>query len=288
MWIYSWKRTGNRMTFDFDISRDNNALIKRLQEAAAYGRVSHAYIFEGDSRSQKRKFAEGFIKEILCPENKAAYEKRNCAGCSICSKIDHGNHEDIVYVSSDGSSVKDAQIIEVQERLKVKPFGSRNIVVVEDSDYMTARAQNRFLKTLEEPPAGTVIILLSENMENLLPTIQSRCVKYRLNCFSDKEEAKAMSEGKEIFKMTLEHAPFYKMKGKLEKIAKDKESTAEFLDSLQTEYRNLLINDTSSIHKIKDEEIIRRVHAVETARRQIKQGVSSSYALKNLILKIGG
>ena len=78
------------------------------------------------------------------------------------------------------------------------------------------------------------------------------------------------------------------MKGRLEKIARDKENTAEFLDSLQMEYRNLLINDSSSIRKIKDEEIMNRIHEVETARRQIKQGVSPSYALKNLILKIGG
>lgn len=276
------------MIFDFEMRRDNNALVRRLEEAAAKSSVSHAYIFEGDSRSKKRKFAEGFIKEILCPENRTVYEKRECSRCSICSKIDHDNHEDIIYVSAVGNSVKDAQIVEVQERLKVKPFGSRNIVVVEDSDVMTVRAQNRFLKTLEEPPAGTVIMLLSENMENLLPTIQSRCVKYRLNCFSEREETQAISAGKEIFEMTLEHMPFYKMKGMLEKIAKDKESTAEFLDSLQTEYRNLLINDASSIRMIKDEEIISRVHAVETARRQIKQGVSSSYALKNLILKIGG
>lgn len=283
-----WKRAGDGMSFDFEMRRDNDALIRRLEEAAAEDRVSHAYIFEGDSRLDKRKFAEGFIKEILCPKTETEYENRDCRGCSICSKIDHGNHEDIIYISSDGNSVKDAHIIEVQERIKIKPFGSRNIVVVEDSDAMTVRAQNRFLKTLEEPPEGAVIILLSENMENLLPTIQSRCVKYRLNCFSEKEENQSVSAGREIFEMTLMHAPFYKMKGRLEKIARDKENTAEFLDSLQMEYRNLLINDSSSIRKIKDEEIMNRIHEVETARRQIKQGVSPSYALKNLILKIGG
>lgn len=276
------------MSFDFEFERDNKVLIKRLRKAIREGKISHAYIFEGDSRSKKKKFAEGFIKEILCPLSVKEPEERNCRGCVICEKIDHGNHEDLIYVSADGNSIKDAQIVKVQERIKTKPFGDRNIVLIEDSDVMTIRAQNRFLKTLEEPPGGTVIILLSENMENLLPTIQSRCVKYRLNWFDVNNEGKSTSSGKEIFGMTLGDEPFYKMKAKIEKIAKDSEGVKQFLDDIQMEYRNLLINDSSDILMIKDEEIMNRIHAVEIARRQIRQGVSASYALKNLILKIGG
>ena len=58
--------------------------------------------------------------------------------------------------------------------------GGRNIAILEDADTMTVRAQNRFLKTLEEPQPGTVIMLLSENSRMLLPTIRSRCVRVRV------------------------------------------------------------------------------------------------------------
>ena len=59
-------------------------------------------------------------------------------------------------------------------------MGDRNIAVIKDADTLTVRAQNRLLKTLEEPFEGTVIMLLSENRENLLDTIKSRCIMYRL------------------------------------------------------------------------------------------------------------
>ena len=95
-------------------------------------------------------------------------------GCAIGARpIDcllyTSNHEDIFYVRKDGNSIKDENMSALQERLKNKPLGERNIAIVEDADTMTLRAQNRILKTLEEPPSGTVIILLSENTE-------SRCV----------------------------------------------------------------------------------------------------------------
>ena len=75
---------------------------------------------------------------------------------------------------------QDEQISKVQSDIKKKPMEERHMVVIQDADTMTLRAQNRLLKTLEEPFEGTVMILLSENRENLLETIKSRCVLYRI------------------------------------------------------------------------------------------------------------
>ena len=158
---------------------DNERLIKRLENAVRDNRISHAYIFEGDSCIDKKSFAESFAKGILCSDGRGD----NCGRCSICSKIDHGNHEDLIYVGDGEGTIKDAQIIAMQERLRTKPFGDRNIVIMNGSDTMTQRAQNRLLKTLEEPQGDAVIMLLSENMENLIQTVQSRCVKYKINHF---------------------------------------------------------------------------------------------------------
>ena len=265
---------------------DNTRLTDRLENAVRDGRVSHAYIFEGDRRTDKRGFAESFAKGILCPERRG----ENCGRCSVCAKIDHGNHEDIIYVSADGQSIKDAQMTEVQEKIRVKPFGSRHIVIVEDSDTMTVRAQNRFLKTLEEPPGDTVIILLSDNMENLLPTIRSRCVKLRIEHSGGRDPrdgGNAASKGRDMLDMVLEKAPFYKMKSVIDKVVSNKEEE-EFLDGMENAYEELMTADSEGIKLLKDEEIINGIHTVERARRQLREGVSPSYALKDLILRIGG
>ena len=123
----------------FEIDEDNRILVQRLERVVRDDRVSHAYILEGDHRIGKRAFTESFVKGILCPKHLG----ENCGECSICDKVDHGNCEDLFYVAADGNSIKDASILEVQDRLKTMPFGSRNVVIVEDADTMTQRAQMR-------------------------------------------------------------------------------------------------------------------------------------------------
>lgn len=268
---------------DFKNIKDNEKLAERLENVVEQGKVFHAYIFEGDNCIDKKNFAESFVKGILCPRNDGS----NCGICSICDKIDHGNHEDVIYVEPEGSSIKDAAVVKMQERLKTKAFGDRNVVIIENSDLMTLRAQNRLLKTLEEPPGSAVIILLTENIENLTKTIQSRCVKYRINHFGSEGYDFMLKDAEKMVKLMMERAPFYVLKEKTDKLIKDKDHGA-FLDSLQVVYRNMLINKDDNISLLKDNEIIDRIHAVEAARKQIKQGVAVTYAIRNLILKIGG
>lgn len=268
----------------FNNEADNKNLINRLHKVVFDDRISHAYILEGPKCVDKRNFAESFIKGVLCPNNRG----ENCNLCSICDKIDHNNHEDIIYISSEGTSIKDADIIKMQDRLKVKPFGERNIVIIEDADTMTVRAQNRLLKTLEEPPGNSVIILLSENMENLVQTILSRCVKYRINYFGSDSYDFMMDKARKVAEMTLDRSPFYKVKKAAEEIAKDDNDAAAFMDCLQVVYRDILLENQKKISLYKNEDIIRNIHAVETARKNIKQGVSPVYAMKKLFLIIGG
>ncbi len=263
---------------------ENRKLADRLEKIIENDIVSHAYIFEGPGYIDKKSFVCSFMKGILCPVNDGG----NCGKCGICSKIDHANHEDVIYIEADGSSIKDEAIVRMQEMLRSKPFGDRHIAVITDSDTMTVRAQNRLLKTLEEPPGKTVIILLSENMENLIPTIQSRCVKYRLSDTGRKDESAMLETAEKIAEMLLRREPFYKLKEELKNILKDKEETAVLLDGLQITFRNMLVQKSGGISMYKDSDLIRNIHAVETARRQIKENVSPAYAIKNLLIKIGG
>ncbi len=268
----------------FKEHENNNNLIVRLDNVVKDNRISHAYIFEGSGCIDKKSFAESFVKGILCSKDLG----ENCGMCSNCSKVDHENHEDIIYISADGGSIKDADIISMQDKLKTKPFGERNVVIIEDSDTMTLRAQNRLLKTLEEPPGKSIIILLSENIENLAQTIQSRCVKYRINYFGNGNYNSMIEKASRVAEMTLNRQPFFKIKKEIDDLIGSNEETAAFLDALQVVYRNMLMENTKGISLYKNDILIDNIHAVEKARKQIKEGVSPAYAIKNLLLSIGG
>ena len=138
----------------------------KLGDAVRSGIVSHAYIIEGDNNIDKMGFARAFCQALTCREMPG----EGCGRCVNCRKIADGNHEDLYVVEPDDqtaaktgtNSIKDAAVEELQVRLKEKPTaGEHNMAVISDGDTMTTRAQTRFLKTLEEPPDGTVIMILS-------------------------------------------------------------------------------------------------------------------------------
>ena len=202
------------MTWD-DIT-GNDRIIKRITSAATRGRVPHACVIEGDARVDKSLIAACFAKALLCETRPGV----GCGSCAICRKIDRGGHEDVVIAEADGNSVKDEAIEALQEKLKKKPFaGERSVAVIRDADTMTRRAQNRLLKTLEEPHPGTAILLLSENVENLEKTILSRCVVYRFAPFFTPEYGDFMEDAEALAEMLLTKAPFYKAKAKMMALA---------------------------------------------------------------------
>ena len=258
----------------------NNAKLKeRLEKAVIDGRISHAYLFEGPSYIDKCDFARSFVKGVLCPDNLG----ENCGKCSICEKIDHDNHEDITYISREGLSIKDAAIENIQDKLNVKPLGDRNVVIINDADTMTARAQNRLLKTLEEPPGDSLIILLSENINNLAQTVLSRCVKFRIEgTQQDTGHAKA----EKIVEMCLKGKPFHEITDEVRTYLKDKEKIEQLLDSMEQVYRKLITENQKDVPLYKFDDIYESIKAIEEARKHIKQGMSPGNALKKLILEI--
>lgn len=272
------------MTFDDIIG--NEKLIGRLKETIQGKGVSHAYIFEGDYYTDKMEFALAFIKAILCETNPGT----GCDICLSCQKLNHGNHEDVFFTEvTDKGNTKDEEIYQLQEKLSKKPvFGDRNIAVIKDADSMTPKAQNRLLKTLEEPNPGAVIILLSNNVQNLTQTILSRCVVFHINNLDLAYNRENLELENEIANLLLVGAPFYKVKAKLSAIGKEKDNAMKFLDGIQRVYRDLLIVDSEAGKLYKKTDISKIVGYIEEARRDLQLGVNPAYSLKNMILKIGG
>ncbi|MEQ9619202.1 MAG: DNA polymerase III subunit delta' [Deltaproteobacteria bacterium] len=158
-----------------------------LLRAARDGVVSHAYLFSGPGGVGKRLLAIEFAKLLNCVG--AGAEKGGLCECGACRKINKGIHPDVITVQFAGAkNIKVDQIREeVEEKLFLKPFeGTFKVVIVDDSERMNNSAQNAFLKTLEEPPSESVIILVTSHPNSLLPTIRSRCQSLGFNPLGEK------------------------------------------------------------------------------------------------------
>lgn len=258
-------------------------LVERISGAIQQGNVSHAYIIEGDSCIDKEKFARDFTKAVLCEEAPGF----GCDGCVTCRKIDHDNYEDLYFARADELSLKDAEIAALQEKLKNRPTGgARNIAIIEGTDTMTARAQNRLLKTLEEPNPGTILFLLSENTENLLPTINSRCITYRLGNYVSERTEIDLSLAEEMMDMLIGRAYFCDVKAKLDKKIKDRKDGFLLLDGLERLFRQYLTGQRQA--SLRKDKLVLYINYVEEARRDLLANVNYKYAIRNLMLKIGG
>lgn len=260
-------------------------IAERLGKVIKNGKLSHAYIIEGDNLSGKEDFALDFAKAILCPESPGV----GCDKCKTCKMINSGTYRDLYRVEADDRSLKQGQIEELQDRLSKTPMEERgrNIAIIGDSDTMTSRAQNRLLKTLEEPPLGTVIMLLSENSENLLRTIRSRCQTIRLYSGIESPITPEMESlrdlARNVMGMIDSGRYFHEIKREVETVA-DKKTALLFLDLLETEYRSLMLKKGKA-GRTADKEIS-RIGVIEKAREDIRYNVREKYVLCDLILKL--
>lgn len=162
---------------------------KHLQKAINQNSISHAYIFCGESGSGRRTLADAFAKAIQCEDKTADIDA--CCKCKSCIQSESHNHPDIKYITHEKLSISVDDIREqLNNDITIKPYSSAyKVYIIPDANKMTEEAQNALLKTIEEPPAYAVIILLTDNLTNLLPTIQSRCVTLNMKPLSKNDIA---------------------------------------------------------------------------------------------------
>ena len=169
--------------YTFEEIRGNTPLVEQLRRSAASGRSSHAYLFLGGAGAGKRLIANTFAKALQCEG-----EKRPCDSCKSCHAFNHGNHPDVIYFQPLKNG-KTYTIEDVREQLletvDLKPFQyEKKIYIIEKADTLNIHSQNALLKTLEEPPAHAVFLLLAERAEAFLPTILSRVVVMKIRPLS--------------------------------------------------------------------------------------------------------
>lgn len=266
-------------------------LTESLLRMASGGTPPHGYIFEGPGTVDKMSVAISYAMALLCPEMPGA----GCGCCSICHKLSHGNHMDCTIVrpgkaeNSKVTSVKDADIELLIVRLSKKPYeGSRNVGIIEGADTMTHRACNRLLKTLEEPPAGTILILLADNALALPQTIRSRCVIERIPVQTAGSVSVYLEEAREIIYLLLENAPFYRLKEAIDKLGLDKDRAIAFLDAMEEVYGEILRGQGSRRELFRKESVFQAIHHLESAKKDLRDNIGVRYAILGLLLKIGG
>jgi len=147
-----------------------------LRSALFAERLHHAYLFVGPDGIGKRTAAIAVAKAVHCEERIEDF----CGICVNCARISDGNHPDVRLIQPlpDKKEISIQQIREIERELNFRSFsGNRKIAIIDPATLMNLSAQNALLKTLEEPPQNSLIVLIAPNSGGLLPTVRSRCVR---------------------------------------------------------------------------------------------------------------
>jgi DNA polymerase III subunit delta' len=153
-----------------------------LQRSLARGRLGHAYLFTGDSLEELEALACTLAKTLNCldPVKISGVATDCCDDCLNCRKIENANHGDIHWARPESKSrvITIDQMRDVMQQIQLKPTeDGYKIAILVGADRLNVQAANAFLKTLEEPPPKSVIILLSTEPSRILETILSRCLR---------------------------------------------------------------------------------------------------------------
>lgn len=159
---------------------------EHLQSAITMDKVSHAYILHGELGAGKEYIARIFAMTLQCEKGGTD----PCGECRSCKQAESKNHPDIIWVSHEKPNSIGVEDIrsQINNDMEIKPYyGPRKIYIINEAQKMTPQAQNALLKTLEEPPAYGIIMLLTTNIDALLSTIVSRCVVLNMRPVKDRD-----------------------------------------------------------------------------------------------------
>jgi DNA polymerase III subunit delta' len=166
--------------------------VSAISSTLGSGQVAHAWLLVGPSGVGKELCATGLAQALVCEDQ----PMKGCGACAACRRVDHGNHPDVTFVRTEDELVrrgvlgrsdldhvpsrdlKVEQVRGLQERLAYRPLEAKwKVAILTPADALNHQAQNALLKTLEEPPRDTVLVLVTSAPDRLLPTIRSRCAR---------------------------------------------------------------------------------------------------------------
>ena len=265
--------------------KHNKQISSVLLRSLECGHIVNAYLFYGQ-KAASEELALAFAKDLLGTEKEYP--------------------EDLMVITrEDRAHILVDDIEHLQEELKFKAFGDRRAVIINEADLIVETAQNKLLKTLEEPFSGTTIILTAQRRDALLPTVRSRCIEYSVEALPETYSEEISDIAKLFFETMSQEESFYKLKNILKPVLDDKtssrEKSLEFLNVLEDIIRDCILykNSAESIAAgvfsgfakdsavfFSNERLDKAVHLIEDTRRRIKYGQNTSYAMKGMCLNI--
>ncbi len=163
----------------------NKGLVAGLFRSIETGKSPHALIFVGPQGSGKKSLSMLYARALLCQG-----QGNPCNTCPSCGKVLSSNHPDlfVIFPEKKRKTIGVEAILSLQRQAVIKPNeGGRKVFIIPHAQILTEEAQNKLLKILEEPPHYLSILLLCENTAALLPTVLSRCMKFKMPVVSEEE-----------------------------------------------------------------------------------------------------
>lgn len=156
----------------WDLFYGQGEILRELKKSLSRGRAHHAWLFHGPRGTGKSAAARAFAAALLSPQSEPEGE--------VLRRVLEGIHPDFIMLEPEGNFIRISQVQELQHALGLKPLeAGRMVAIIDDAEAMNEEAANTLLKTLEEPPGDSVIILVSSLPDRLPSTVVSRCCQVR-------------------------------------------------------------------------------------------------------------
>lgn len=218
----------------------------------------HATILEGTKSAARDARVRETATGILCEHPDE--DGRPCGRCSSCRRMARGVHEDYVEVHPSGKlGYLTADLEELRQRLRMHPVGDRLVGVIYEAEMLSELLQNKLLKTLEEPYPETVLFLVTNNRESLLPTVRSRCAVLRLT--EDERDGEEEQRAEEFAARWHEARFFHEIRALLKDMKNDEEARG-LLAVLEREARDRMMQPD-----LTPEERLAEAHFIEETER---------------------
>jgi DNA polymerase-3 subunit delta' len=185
--------------------RGHDAVAGQFRRALARGRLASTFLFVGPAGIGKRAFALKLAQGLLC-ERVAPERLAPCGECPSCHRVLAGSHPDVEVVEKPADKAfipVELLIGDAEHRMRaglcyniaLKPYsGRRKVAIIDDADYLNKEGANCLLKTLEEPPPKSILILIGTSLQRQLPTIRSRCQIIRFQSLAEHDVAELLIE----------------------------------------------------------------------------------------------
>jgi DNA polymerase III subunit delta' len=254
------------------------------------GRVGHAYLLSGLSGDAATETARRIAQVLLCPQ-------QGCGNCGVCQTIMDGNCSDLHILQTPA----DKRVIKIDDirntvirEASLKTYASkRKVFLIIDADSMNDAAANCFLKTLEEPPGDSVMLLMSNRPESIPQTITSRCFRLRLATGvseqSERIDADEKSEAVRLLAGTLPEgaldlADRFSKLCEAEALDQRRQLALELLDSVMLECRNGLMGK-GPFAELDEEVLLDSVNLASNAQRSIDSNAGLDMVIDDFVTK---